>query len=81
MNAFTSPNMIDRDPEIRVVVLNSPYASKHTKQIMWANLDAPSFEAASQLENHTQIVAMLTADFHEAITASVEKRPPIFTGR
>ena len=48
---------------------------------MWAKLDAPSFEAASQLENHTQIVAMLTADFHEATKAFVEKRSPIFTGR
>ena len=48
---------------------------------MWANLDAPSFEAASQLENHTQVVATLTADFHEATRAFVETRPPIFTGR
>jgi enoyl-CoA hydratase len=58
-----------------------PYASKHTKQVMWANLGAPSFEAARQLENHSQIVAILTVDFHEATRAFVGKRPPIFTGR
>lgn len=37
----------------RQIVANGPYASKHTKLIMWSNLDAPSLDAASQLENHT----------------------------
>jgi enoyl-CoA hydratase len=64
----------------RQIIANSPYASKHTKQVMWSNLDAPSFEAASQLENHAQVVAMLTADFDEATKAFVEKRAPQFKG-
>jgi enoyl-CoA hydratase len=64
----------------RQIVANSPFASKHTKQIMWTNLDAPSLEAAVQLENHTQVVAMLTADFDEATKAFVEKRAPRFRG-
>jgi enoyl-CoA hydratase len=64
----------------RQIVANSPFASKHTKQIMWSNLDASSFEAASQLENHAQVVAMLTADFDEATKAFVEKRAPRFRG-
>lgn len=64
----------------RQIVANSPFASKHTKQIMWSNLDASSFEVASQLENHTQVVAMLTADFDEATKAFIEKRAPRFRG-
>jgi enoyl-CoA hydratase len=64
----------------RQIVANSPFASKHTKQIMWSNLDAPSLEAACQLENHAQVVAMLTADFDEATKAFVEKRAPRFQG-
>jgi len=64
----------------RAIAANSPYATKHTKQLMWTNLDAPSLEAAIQLENHAQTVAMLSADFSEGTTAFVEKRPPVFRG-
>lgn len=64
----------------RAVIANSPFASKHTKQVMWQNLDAPSLEAAVQLENHAQVVALMTRDFAEAKQAFAEKRPPRFTG-
>lgn len=63
------------------VLQNSPYAVRHTKQLMWANLDAPSLDAALQLENRTQIMALMTEDFHEAATAFAEKRPPMFRNR
>lgn len=62
------------------IVGNSPYAIKHTKQIMWANLDAQSLDAALELENRTQILAIMTRDFTEATTAFREKRKPVFTG-
>jgi enoyl-CoA hydratase len=64
----------------RAVIANSPFASKHTKQVMWQNLDAPSLEAAVQLENHAQVVALMTRDFAEAKQAFAEKRPPKFSG-
>ncbi|TAL02166.1 MAG: enoyl-CoA hydratase [Rhodospirillaceae bacterium] len=64
----------------RAIAANSPYASKHTKQVMWANLEAPSLDAAMELENHVQTVAMLTGDFKEAAKAFAEKRPPNFKG-
>jgi enoyl-CoA hydratase len=63
------------------VLQNSPYAVRHTKQLMWANLDAPSLDAALQLENRTQIMALMTQDFREAATAFAEKRPPVFRNR
>lgn len=63
------------------IIENSPYSVKHTKQLMWANLDAGSLEQAMTLENHAQTVAMLTEDFAEATQAFGEKRPPRFTGR
>jgi enoyl-CoA hydratase len=65
----------------RMIAKNSPYSVKHTKQAMWANLQAPSLSAALELENHVQVVALMTDDFREAATAFAEKRPPRFTGR
>lgn len=64
-----------------LVLRNSPYATRHTKQLMWANLDAASLDAAIELENRAQVLALMTEDFREASTAFVEKRPPVFTGR
>lgn len=65
----------------RAIAENAPYSIKHTKQIMWANLEAPSFASAVELENHVQVVALLSEDFREAATAFAEKRAPVFTGR
>lgn len=65
----------------RMIAENSPYSVKHTKQAMWANLHASSLSAALELENHVQVVALMTDDFREAAAAFAEKRPPNFTGR
>ena len=58
---------------------NSPFAVWMTKKVMWQNLDA-TFDAALELENRTQILAVMTADAREAMHAFVEKRPPTFEG-
>lgn len=63
------------------VVRNSPYAIKHTKRVMWANLEASSLNAALELENHAQVLALQTEDFLEAARAFAEKREPKFRGR
>lgn len=65
----------------RAVLANSPYSVAHTKALMWANLDASSYEAAIQAENRTQILGTMTEDYSEATAAFVGKRPPSFTGR
>ncbi|CAN7770038.1 enoyl-CoA hydratase-related protein [Pseudorhodoferax sp. LjRoot39] len=62
----------------RQVLQNSPYATRHTKQLMWTNLDTPSLDAALQLENRAQVMALMTDDFREAAAAFAQKRPPIF---
>ena len=59
---------------------NSPFSVWMTKKVMWQNLDA-TFDAALELENRTQILAVMTADAREAMHAFVEKRPPTFEGR
>jgi enoyl-CoA hydratase len=64
-----------------LVLRNSPYATRHTKSLMWANLDAPSLAAAVELENHAQILALMSDDFQEAQRAFAAKRAPVFTGR
>jgi len=65
----------------RQILDNSPYATRHTKRLMWANLDAPSLQAAIELENHAQVLGLMTEDFHEATSAFAQKRKPVFKGR
>lgn len=63
------------------VLANAPYATAHTKRVMWHNLDAPSLQAAMELENHAQVLGLMTGDFREAARAFMQKRPPVFRGR
>jgi enoyl-CoA hydratase len=65
----------------RGIVRNSPLGVDMTKEVMWANLDAPSIEAAIELENRTQILCTQTRDFGEALSAFVERRDPSFEDR
>ena len=63
------------------ICANSPFAVAQTKRMMWQTLDAASLDAALELENRTQILAVATDDYREATRAFVEKRPPRFEGR
>ncbi|MFN8626761.1 MAG: enoyl-CoA hydratase-related protein [Candidatus Binatia bacterium] len=57
----------------------TPFGVFATKQAMWANLEAPSLEAAIQLENRNQIMAGLSGETEEAARAFFEKRKPRWT--
>jgi enoyl-CoA hydratase len=59
----------------KLVTSNSPMGVWMTKEVLWSNLEIPSFRAAVDLENRTQILCSLTRDHREAITAFLEKRP------
>lgn len=65
----------------RQILANSPYSTLHTKRVMWNNLDAPSLESALDLENHVQVLALMTQDFGEAALAFSQKRAPTWQGR
>lgn len=63
------------------VLRNSPYATHHTRRVMWANLEAGSLDEALELENRAQVLALMTEDFREASAAFAQKRAPVFKGR
>jgi enoyl-CoA hydratase len=47
-----------------------------TKEVMWSALEIGSRQAAVDLENRTQVLAGITEDAREALTAFLQKRPP-----
>jgi len=58
----------------------SPFGVYMTKEVMWANVDAPNVDAAIHMENRTQILASTTGDVMEAATAFAQRRPPVWSG-
>jgi enoyl-CoA hydratase len=63
------------------VMANSPFGVQLSKRLLSRNIDAPSFDAALDLENCSQILASWTSDYGEATAAFSEKRAPKFSGR
>ena len=58
------------------IVANPPYSTAHTKRLMWQNIDAPSLAAALELENHAQVLGLMTQDFDAAVQSFVQKKAP-----
>ena len=72
-------DLLDTAMELAATICSySPFGVVMTKEVMHANLDASSLEAAIHLENRTQILAGTTGDIAEAARAFVEKRPPVW---
>jgi enoyl-CoA hydratase len=63
------------------IARNSPFGVRMTKQVLHRNVDAPSIEAAIELENRTQVLSIQTEDVSEALGAFQEKREPQFRNR
>jgi enoyl-CoA hydratase len=63
------------------IAANSPFGVRMTKQVLHRNVDAPSLEAAIELENRTQILTTRTEDMREALSAFIDHRPADFKGR
>jgi enoyl-CoA hydratase len=62
-----------------LIVGNSPFGVRMTKEVMWSQLEIGSLQAGIDLENRTQLLTSFTADTVEAMSAFVEKRSPNFT--
>jgi enoyl-CoA hydratase len=57
----------------------SPYGLAMTKDVIWANLEAGSLEAAIEIEDRNQLMLGFTENLPEAIRAFDQKRPPVYT--
>lgn len=73
--------LLDRALEhAAAICANSPVGMALTKRVLQTNVDAPSLEAALELENRNQVLATRTDDMAEALEAFQAKRPPEFKG-
>jgi enoyl-CoA hydratase/carnithine racemase len=68
-------------PFIEAMLATAPLGLALTKEVLNANIDAPSFEAALALEDRNQVLLAQTEDFREGARAFREKRPPRYEGR
>ncbi|MTD15990.1 enoyl-CoA hydratase/isomerase family protein [Nakamurella sp. YIM 132087] len=63
------------------ILQNPPLSVEMTKQGMWIALETPSFRASVEFENRQQVYTAMTEDRTEAVTAFLEKRPPVYSRR
>jgi enoyl-CoA hydratase len=63
----------------KLIVANSPFGVRMTKEVMWSQLEIGSLQAGIDLENRTQVLSSFTGDLTEAMQAFIEKRPAQFT--
>jgi enoyl-CoA hydratase len=62
----------------RLIVANSPWGVRMTKEVMWSQLEVGSLQAGIDLENRTQVLSSHIGDMREAVAAFMEKRSPRF---
>jgi enoyl-CoA hydratase len=62
-----------------MMVANSPWGVRMTKEVMWSQLEVGSLQAGMDLENRTQVLSTYTGDVAEAMAAFQERRPPRWT--
>jgi enoyl-CoA hydratase len=57
----------------------SPYGLAMTKDVIWANLETSSLDAAIEIEDRNQLMLGFTENLPEAIRAFDQKRQPVYT--
>ena len=57
----------------------SSYGLAMTKDVIWANLETSSLDAAIEIEDRNQLMLGFTENLPEAIRAFDQRRPPIYT--
>ena len=73
------PQLLDAAMERAVTVAeNTPFGVWMTKEVLWSTLEIPSFRAAIELENRSQILTATTRDHREVVSAFLQKRPPVY---
>jgi enoyl-CoA hydratase/carnithine racemase len=60
------------------MLATAPWGLRLSKQALNLNIDAPSLEHAIAIEDRQQVILGQMDDFKEAMTAFVEKRPPVY---
>ncbi len=50
------------------------FGVESTKQVLWANLEAPSLDAALQVENRSQILSSTSGELREAAAAFASRK-------
>jgi enoyl-CoA hydratase len=58
------------------ILTKSPIGIRFTKDALNMNVDAPSLEAATKLENRTQVICVNADDVLEGVFATLERRTP-----
>ncbi len=66
-------------PYIEEMITTAPLGLRLTKECLNMSVDAPSLEAAINMEDRNQILCSQTNDVREGMTAFLEKRKPNYT--
>jgi enoyl-CoA hydratase/carnithine racemase len=67
------------EPYLEEMITTSPLGLRLTKECLNMSVDAPSLEAAVNMEDRNQILCSQTSDVREGMTAFLEKRKPNYT--
>ncbi len=67
------------EPFIEEMITTSPLGLRLTKECLNMSVDAPSLEAAINMEDRNQILCAQTNDVREGMSAFLEKRKPHYT--
>lgn len=74
-----APDLVAQASELAsLIAANSPLGVRLTKQVLQQNVDAPSLQAALEVENRNQVLCTRSPDMVEALTAFLERRPAQF---